>query len=192
MTLEHAVLGQSGSVPTTQILFWVFLLIVLIVLGGLVVIALRRTLLTKDSRIGHESGLMDEMRGLHARGELTTEEYDLIRKRLAAKAAARLAEEPPAQPRNRPEQSPGSKAAEKWLAGIQADLDEGPILPGRPRPKGIRPEEMGPENGPDDSRPSPPAPRRPSPGPAEDPPADPSPGHDADGFPERDWPGTSE
>jgi len=159
------ILAQQ-NLPTGQILMWVFVLIVLIVVGGLVVIALRRTLLSKDSRLGHESGLMDEMRAMHARGELSDAEYDLIRKRLATRAAARLAEEPPAparaKPIHTPRGKPMTKEAQKWLDQVQGELDDEPhpFL----------------EPGPNQGRPSPPE----TPGPSDGQ----TPGHDADGFPE--------
>lgn len=91
-------IGQ-GQTPTGQILLWVFLLIVLIVVGGLGVMALRRRLLSKD-RGTDTSGLMDDMRAMHARGELSDEEYDRVRKRMAARAAGRDPDEiAPAAPR---------------------------------------------------------------------------------------------
>ncbi|MFT5422690.1 MAG: hypothetical protein ACI89L_000455 [Phycisphaerales bacterium] len=165
------------NMPTSQILLWVLVLIVLIVVGGLAVIAMRRSLLAKDPRLGHESGLMDQMRTMHARGELSDAEYDLIRKRLATKAAARLAEDPPPHPHDKPRDQPRhkphdkpvhtprgkplTKEAQKWLDQVQGELDDQPPPYLEPRPR--------------QNKPSPPE----SPGPS-----DSQPGHDEDGFPQ--------
>ena len=134
----------AQNLPTGQILISVFVLIVLIVVGGLVVIALRRKLLAKDSKLGHESGLMDEMRAMHARGELSDAEYDLIRKRLANRAAARLAEDPPTPPRSKqassPRDKPLTKEAQKWLDQVQAEIDDEPPPFLEPRPERESPE----------------------------------------------------
>ncbi|MFG0307471.1 MAG: hypothetical protein ACF8Q5_14805 [Phycisphaerales bacterium JB040] len=94
----------QGQTPTGQILLWVFVLIVVIVLGGLGVMALRRRLLSRDDGAG-ASGLMDEMRAMHARGELSDEEYDRVRKRMAARAAGRDPDE--IAPAIRKETEPG-------------------------------------------------------------------------------------
>lgn len=161
-------LAQS-SPPTSQILTWVFALIILIVVGGLVVIAMRRKLLSKDSFIGHESGLMDEMRGMHARGELTTEEYDRIRKRLVAKAAGKDPDAIAAKP-----EPTGPKASRERTAKPGFDLAGDPL----PEPD-LKADPTGHEKTPEDG-----VPDKSSPKPSED--------HDPDGFPDASWPERSQ
>lgn len=155
----------QSNLATSQILTWVLALIVLIVIGGLVVVAMRRKLLSRDNSIGHESGLMDEMRGMHSRGELTTEEYDRIRKRLAAKAAGKDPDTASPKPERADAKPPVEHAARPGF-----DL-AGDRLPVPDPAEGEKPGESE------------------STGASGPKPAD---GHDPEGFPEVDWPERSE
>lgn len=82
------------------------LLIAAVIIGGLVVLALRKKFLGEQEPPRQAvGGLLDEMRRMHAAGELSDEEFDRVRKRLARKAAG-VAESPTPQPRA--EDSPDS------------------------------------------------------------------------------------
>lgn len=127
-------LAQS-STPTGQILLWVFVLIVVIVVGGLAVLELRRRLLSKD-RGSMSAGLMDEMRTMHARGELSDEEYDRVRKRMAARAAGRDPDE----------FAPATKMPEQGEVRARPGFD----LTGAPLPAEPKPEDSAQQHRPDE------------------------------------------
>ncbi|MEM9559630.1 MAG: SHOCT domain-containing protein [Planctomycetota bacterium] len=67
------------------------LLIAAVMVGGFIVLALRRRFLNDSSGPAQTpGGLLDEMRRMHEAGELSDEEYDRVRRRLARKAAGPL------------------------------------------------------------------------------------------------------
>ena len=99
---QHGWLLAQSSSPTGKILLWVFVLIIIIVVGGLLVVELRRRLLGKQRDTG-VAGLMEDIRSMRTRGELSQEEFDRIRKRMAARAAGKDPEEvAPAEPMPEP------------------------------------------------------------------------------------------
>lgn len=94
------VLAQSATTKATQgeIVLWVAILIVTALLGGLLIMWVRRKTLTSNNPAENAS-LMDQLRGMLARGEITQAEFDATRKsmvrKLAEKNAATSASSPP-------------------------------------------------------------------------------------------------
>lgn len=103
------VLAQSAQTKTTQgeVVLWVAILIVTALLGGLLIMWVRRKTLANNSP-AESASLMDQLRGMLARGEITQEEFDATRKamvkKMAAKHPAAHGNSPP-----RPEHRPPSR-----------------------------------------------------------------------------------
>lgn len=82
--------GQAGTAAgLTRILIPVAGLIVVAVLGGLGVMAVRRRMLAKDTAAADQGGLLDDLRKMRDRGQITPDEFDAARKSIAAKLAGR-------------------------------------------------------------------------------------------------------
>lgn len=75
---------------------WLFVLIVVTVLAGIAIVVIRRRLLESDATESSPGTLMEDLRRMRDRGEITEEEYDRTRKAIAARAAGR--EPPPIPP----------------------------------------------------------------------------------------------
>ena len=82
-------------------------IIVIVLLAGLAVMALRRRLLIRDSASATQGRLMDDLRAMRDRGEISPQEYDAAR----ATMAARLAGKPVDRPAPRPAPKPAPKSA---------------------------------------------------------------------------------
>lgn len=80
--------------PTTEILLLAGLLIAAAVALGLLALAFRRRLLSRDHGPGHAS-LADSLRDMHARGILSNEEYERVRRSIARSAARSARPDPP-------------------------------------------------------------------------------------------------
>lgn len=72
----------------TRILIPVGGLIILTVLGGIAITVTRRRMFTK-SAAAEQSGILDDLRRMRDRGEITPEEFDAARKSIAARLAGR-------------------------------------------------------------------------------------------------------
>lgn len=82
-----AMQAQPGSTSTTtDVLIWVGVLIVAVLVLGIVIVAIRRRVLTRDNAAS--DGFIEQLRRMHKSGELSTEEYEAARKSLTAKLAA--------------------------------------------------------------------------------------------------------
>lgn len=90
-----ALLAQSPRTTPSQIFFVVGLLIGAAVVLGLVILLVRRKMLSNESTSAQQSGLMDQLRQLRDSGQISPEEYDAARKSMVA----RLAREAPKPPR---------------------------------------------------------------------------------------------
>lgn len=106
-----------GASPTSGVLLWVGILIVLAMLGGLAMLMVRRSMLGELPDAGADGGLMDRLRGMVERGEMTRAEFDQARRTIVRRAGARRAPAPeqpgahdspdPPDPPNRPDPTPG-------------------------------------------------------------------------------------
>lgn len=73
-----------------DIVVLVTILIGLAVVGGLLMLAVRRRLLSRERSATH-AGMAESLRDMHARGILSTEEYDRVRRSMARSAARHAA-----------------------------------------------------------------------------------------------------
>lgn len=85
-----------------DVLLWVGILVVVVVVGGLGILAMRRRLLGKDANAGNTAGFLEELRAMHRRGEISTEEFEATRRAMTEKLKASLAATPARPPRRSP------------------------------------------------------------------------------------------
>lgn len=85
-------MGKTGAIPVSlgltpvaSVLVWAALLIVAVAVGGGALLAYRRRLFARDA--GAESGILNSLRGMRDRGQITQAEFDAARKRMAARVA---------------------------------------------------------------------------------------------------------
>lgn len=97
--LAGVLLAQSWA-GTFRVLIWISVLIVFAVVGGLVVMALRRRVLEHREPTASDMGTLESMRELVARGEMTREEYEQVRLAMAGKIRGRRAESDPQKDRS--------------------------------------------------------------------------------------------
>lgn len=92
-------LAQSATTKATQgdVVLWVAILIVVAFVGGIAILLVRKRLLAKDHPAAAGS-LMDEIRGMLERGEITQAEFDATRRAMVKKLAAAH----PGQPKKPP------------------------------------------------------------------------------------------
>jgi hypothetical protein len=80
-------LGQAGgTVSIGPYLLWVGVFLVVVVGAGLGVLAYRKVMLSSQAAESH-SGILESLRKMRDRGQMTQAEYDATRKSIAAKAA---------------------------------------------------------------------------------------------------------
>lgn len=95
-------LSQAQQIRTDALL-WIGLIIVVTVLGGFFIMLMRRRLLAPDQPSHESAGLMDTLRGMRDRGEISQVEFEAARRSLIDKAMARkAAPEPGTGPAKRP------------------------------------------------------------------------------------------
>ncbi|MFI4897361.1 MAG: SHOCT domain-containing protein [Phycisphaerales bacterium JB059] len=94
------VLAQARPAPPTELWLWVGALIVVSLVFGFVVMAMRRRLLGKTDEGVRPASLLEDLRAMRDRGEISQDEYDSTRATIAARAAGREppAKSPPAAP----------------------------------------------------------------------------------------------
>jgi len=96
--LVGVLLAQSWA-DTFRVLIWISVLIVFAVVGGLLVMALRRRVLEHREPSGSEMGTPESMREMVARGEMTREEYEQVRLAMVGKIRGQRAESAPPEDR---------------------------------------------------------------------------------------------
>jgi hypothetical protein len=81
-----------AQAATNDVLFWVAVLLGAVLAASIAILALRKSLLA-PARHGEDPGsLMDQVRAMRERGEISDAEYDQVRRKLVAKAASRASE----------------------------------------------------------------------------------------------------
>ncbi|MEQ8317015.1 MAG: hypothetical protein RIE77_14165 [Phycisphaerales bacterium] len=84
-----AILGQAASGGDTgQFLIWVGALIVAVVIGTVVLLIIRRRMIGRADEDRGGFSTMEEMRAMVARGEMSQEEFDQVRKAMIDKIKA--------------------------------------------------------------------------------------------------------
>ena len=73
-----------------RLLILIGILIVAVVALGLVVMVVRRRVLASENEMAGARSLMDQVREMHRRGEMSDAEYEATRKMLAAKLAGKV------------------------------------------------------------------------------------------------------
>lgn len=104
-----ATLAQSSG-STAQFIIWVGVLIAASIVGGLIMLAVRRRMLSQD-RDELDGSLLDQLRKDLREGKLTQDEYDAIKRRMAQQMAERLGAkgstpEPDPKPESKPAPAP--------------------------------------------------------------------------------------
>lgn len=84
-----------AATSTTSVLIWVGALIVIAMVGGLVMLAVRRRMFSEPDA-GADAGLMEQLRRMVERGEMTQDEYDLARRKIVERARGNPAHRPEA------------------------------------------------------------------------------------------------
>jgi hypothetical protein len=125
--------GSSGD--TTRVLLWVGVLIGLTMIGGLLVMWVRRRILTNDT--AGNDGLMESLRKLRDSGAISPQEYDATRKAMARRVAGDLAN---------PKPDPTSRAANRNPRTF--GTDGGSNHPGNDRRGGLEKEGPAPSDPP--------------------------------------------
>lgn len=94
-------LAQSAS-NTTGVLLWAGVLIVVAMVGGVVIAMVRRNMLGEPDA-GDDGSMLDQMRRMVDRGEMSQQEFDLARRKIIERAQAaresRAPDSDPADPR---------------------------------------------------------------------------------------------
>jgi hypothetical protein len=124
--LAQGVAPGGGPSTSVDVLIWVGALIVAVLLLGIVILLLRKRLFVKDGE--DATGMLDQLRAMHKRGEMSTEEYDAARKALTARVAARLPDAKPVQRRAAP------PPADQLRAKPGFDLTGAPLPRAAPEP----------------------------------------------------------
>ncbi len=87
-TLAQPAQPKADILP---VVFWLGILIVVTVVGGLVVLAIRKRILAKSTSAGDEASLMDSLRALRDRGEMSNEEFEATRRAMIERMRSNLA-----------------------------------------------------------------------------------------------------
>lgn len=77
-----------ANTPVTSILLWVVILIAVLLVGAIGIFALRRSMFSDQTHKADNAGLMEQMRRMVERGEMTQAEFDQARRAIIDKAKA--------------------------------------------------------------------------------------------------------
>ncbi|HMN40644.1 MAG TPA: SHOCT domain-containing protein [Phycisphaerales bacterium] len=84
------ILAQAKPSNPTPALIWAGILIVCAMVGGVVVMYLRRKMLEQQRGTNSSASLMETLRDMHARGEISTDEYEQTRRSIASRVSVML------------------------------------------------------------------------------------------------------
>ena len=82
-----ALLAQAKPYSPTPVLIWVGVLIACAMIGGTLVVILRRKMLDRQTASDANRSLMEHLRDAHARGEMSDAEYEQARKSIASRVS---------------------------------------------------------------------------------------------------------
>lgn len=89
-----------GRGDVGPVLLWLGVLIGLAIIGGVVMMLVRRRVLARDQE--SQEGLMESLRKMRDSGVMSRDEYDAARRSIATKLATRLAARPTGKQDGRP------------------------------------------------------------------------------------------
>src|SRR3954470_24108623 len=75
----------QGRADTGAVFVWIAALIGIVLVGGIVMVVLRRRMFAADSTSEATGGLMESLRRLKDSGQMSQEEYDAARKAMATR-----------------------------------------------------------------------------------------------------------
>lgn len=110
---------QAAQKNIVQVVTLIGVLIVLVVLAGLAAILIRKRMLANDDSSGISGSIFDDLKSMRDRAQISQEEYDYLRKSIAAKAAGKP---PPPRP-------PGIAEPHELRAKPGYDLTGQPLPP---------------------------------------------------------------
>ncbi|MBC7835312.1 MAG: hypothetical protein H7Y88_09465 [Phycisphaerales bacterium] len=103
MTGTYCLAQTTGKATAAEVLVIVGVLIVCVLALGIGILVLRRRLLTKESASAAAGSVFEHLRQLHAKGELSDDEFRIARERMANRMRGpRDRESEPARARERP------------------------------------------------------------------------------------------
>lgn len=98
----HATLLQAGAAAgqarSVKVLIAAGLLIIVVVALGLIVLHMRRTLFKAEAQEGGPGLLLDDLRAMKQRGEISEQEFDRMKQKLAAQLSAAMSRPDPTKP----------------------------------------------------------------------------------------------
>lgn len=86
-TLAQQAQSKGDILP---VVLWLGILIVVTIVGGLVVLAIRKRILARSSDGADEGSLMDSLRAMRDRGELSPEEFEATRRAMIERVRSSL------------------------------------------------------------------------------------------------------
>lgn len=72
--------------PVTSVLLWVGVLMVLVLVGAVAIFAFRRSVLADRGAGADNAGMLEQMRRMVEKGEMTQEEFDQARRAIVQRA----------------------------------------------------------------------------------------------------------
>jgi hypothetical protein len=134
--MSEAVLAQSGGSGTGEVLIWVAVLIGLILIASIAVLILRRRLFAPDTSDDHGASMMETLRRMRDRGEISDAEFEKTRTVMIERATRRRDGSGGASPSVSPtaRSNPGPAIADHRVAGPGVDLTGEPLPDPAERP----------------------------------------------------------
>jgi hypothetical protein len=102
----------QGSRSQTDALLWIGVILFATIAGGFVVLMMRRRLLAPRDSAADHAGIMDSLRAMRDRGELSQAEFEAARRSMIEKAMSR-----------KPQATPGKGPPPQSGSGQSPDLN---------------------------------------------------------------------
>ena len=78
------------AAANTDVLFWAAILIGAVLSGSFLILSLRKKVFASPDVENDPGSLMEQMRRMEKRGEISSEEFDRVRRKLVEKAASEM------------------------------------------------------------------------------------------------------
>lgn len=112
--------------------------IIAVLLLGIIILAVRRRMFTRDNELQGSRSLMEQLRVMRDRGQMSDEEYEATRRSLASKVAANVLRDAPVAPEVRGTRIPRGMDGTNGVASARV-ARPGFDLTGEPLPGGVPP-----------------------------------------------------